>query len=318
MLYTHIAELIGNTPLLRIDPAVHQLANVELYAKLEHLNPFGSLKDRTAWGLVKDALPQIVESKQTIVEFSSGNTAKALAILASVHGLDFQTITNRIKIPEVYNVLKAVGAAIDTLPGNTECPDYEYLEQQMREHPDRYFHTDQYRDEKNTQMHYETTGREIFDDIGPVDYLYGGLGTAGSTRGVTTFLSEKNPDMQSIGVIAELGHSIPGLRNVDEMQEMGIFEKSLYQDFVVVDIPHALDGMLTLIRRCGVLGGPSTGAVYQGIRQHLQAQCLHWTRPMKVVFIVCDRVEWYISYLQQHRPDIFAEHVSDTASISYA
>lgn len=316
MLYTHITEIIGNTPLLRIDQAVHQLANVELYAKLEHLNPFGSLKDRTAWGLVKDALPHIIEQQQTIVEFSSGNTAKALAILASVHGLDFQTITNRIKVPEVYNVLKVVDAAIDTLPGTTECPDYAYLEQQTRDHPDHYFHTDQYRNAKNYQVHYETTGREIFEDLGPVDYLYGGLGTAGSTRGVTEFLHEKNPDLQSIGIVAELDHSIPGLRNIDEMADMGIFEKNLYQDLVVVDIPHALDGMLTLIRRCGVLCGPGSGAVYAGIRQHLQQQSLHWTRPVKVVFIVCDRMEWYISYLQKHRPDLFDTQISDAASIA--
>lgn len=315
MLYTHITELIGNTPLLRIDPAVHQLANVELYAKLEHLNPFGSLKDRTAWGLVKDALPQIIEQQQTIVEFSSGNTAKALALLASVHSLDFQTITNRIKVPEVYNVLQVVGAAIDTLPGNTECPDYAYLESKTQDHPDHYFHTDQYRNARNYQAH-EATGREIFDDLGPVDYVYGGLGTAGSTRGVTAFLRAKNPDLQSIGIIAELGHSIPGLRNIDEMEEMGIFEKDQYQDFVVVDIPHALDGMLTLIRRCGVLGGPGSGAVYAGIRQHLQEQSLYWTRQMKVVFIVCDRMEWYISYLQQHRPDLFDTDATDLQSVS--
>ncbi len=314
MLYTHITELIGNTPLLQIDPAVHQLANVELYAKLEHLNPFGSLKDRTAWGLLKEVLPQMIEKKQKIVEFSSGNTAKALAVLASVHGLDFQTITNRINVPEVYNVLQVVGATIDTLPGNTECPDYAYLEQQTRDHPSHYFHTDQYRNAKNYQAHYEHTGREIFADLGPVDYLFGGLGTAGSTRGVTTFLHEKNPALQSIGVVAELGHSIPGLRNIDEMAEMGIFEKDLYQDFSVVDIPQALDGMLTLIRRCGVLGGPSSGAVYAGIRQHLREQSQNWTRPMKVVFLVCDRMEWYISYLQQHRPDLFDGQRSDAVS----
>jgi hypothetical protein len=63
-----------------------------------------------------------------------------------------------------------------------------------------------------------------------------------------------------------------------------------------------------------VLAGPSSGAVYQGIRQHLQEQSLHWERPIKVVFIVCDRMEWYISYIRQHRPDIFNEHVNDAAS----
>lgn len=305
MLYNHITEIIGNTPLLRIDPSVHQLANVELYAKLEHLNPFGSLKDRTAWGLVKDNIDQIVEKQQTIVEFSSGNTAKALSILASVYGTDCETITNRITVPEVYNVLKVVGTAIDTLSGATECPDYLYLEQKMHDQPGHYYHTDQYKNMDNYQVHYATTGREIFDDLGPVDYFYGGLGTAGSTRGVTEFLREKHTALQSIGIVAELGNSIPGLRNIDEMQEMGIFQKHLYQDFAIVDIPHALDSMLTLIRRCGILAGPGSGAVYSGILQHLRERSQYWTHPMKVVFIVCDRMEWYLSYIQKYRSDIF-------------
>jgi cysteine synthase B len=315
MLYTHITEIIGNTPLLRIDPAVHQLVNVELYAKLEHLNPFGSLKDRTAWGLLKEDIDQIVEKQQTIVEFSSGNSAKALAVLASVYGVSCETITNRIKVPEVSDVLKVVGAGIDTLPGGTECPDYAYLEQKMQGQHEKYYHTDQYRNMRNTRIHYETTGREIFQDLGPVDYFYGGLGTAGSTRGVTEFLREQNSALQSIGIVAALGHSIPGLRNIDEMQEMGIFEKSLYQDFAVVDIPQALDGMLDLIRRCGILAGPGSGAVYSGILRHLQKQCQSWTHPRNVVFLVCDRVEWYVSYIQMHRPDIFEEKSDQAASI---
>jgi cysteine synthase len=305
MLYNHITEIIGNTPLLWIDPSVHRLANVELYAKLEHLNPFGSLKDRTAWGLVKDNIDQIVEKQQTIVEFSSGNTAKALSILASVYGVDCETITNRIKVPEVYNALKVVGTAIDTLPGTTECPDYMYLAQKMLAQPGRYYHTDQYKSADNYLAHHDTTGSEIFDDLGPVDYFYGGLGTAGSSRGVTEFLHEKNSALQSIGIVAELGNSIPGLRNIDEMQEMGIFQQHLYQDFTVVDIPHALDSMLTLIRRCGILAGPSSGAVYSGILQHLHERSQYWTYPRKVVFIVCDRMEWYLSYIQGHMPDLF-------------
>lgn len=111
--------------------------------------------------------------------------------------------------------------------------------------------------------------------------------------------------LQSIGIVAELGNSIPGLRNIDEMQEMGIFQKHVYQDFAIVDIPHALDSMLTLIRRCGILAGPSSGAIYSGILQHLRERSQHWTRPMKVVFIICDRMEWYLSYIQRYRPDIF-------------
>src|SRR5581483_8818272 len=106
MLYNHITELIGNTPLLRIDPAAHRLPNVEIYAKLETYNPFGSLKDRVAWAMLKDDIKHIMEKQQTIIEFSSGNTGKALAVLASLYGIDYETITNRIKVPEVHDLLR--------------------------------------------------------------------------------------------------------------------------------------------------------------------------------------------------------------------
>jgi len=242
MLYNHITELIGNTPLLRIDPAVHQLPNVEIYAKLETYNPFGSLKDRVAWGMLQDEIEQIVEKQQTIIEFSSGNTGKALAVLASLYRINYETITNRIKVPEVHDLLRLMGASIEVLPGMSECPDpndpndpLTYLEQKIHADPSHYFHTDQYRNVKNYQTHYEHTGREIFEDLGAVDYFFGALGTAGSTRGVSTFLKEQFADLQTVGIVAEKGDFIPGLRNIDEMSEVGIFEKTLYQDILPVD-----------------------------------------------------------------------------------
>jgi cysteine synthase/rhodanese-related sulfurtransferase len=320
MLYTHITELIGNTPLLRIDPAMHQLANVELYAKLETYNPFGSLKDRVAWGILKDEIDHIVDNNQTVIEFSSGNTGKALAILSSIYGINYETITNRIKVPEVHDLLKLVGASIDILPGMSECPDpndsndpLTYLEQKIHADPEHYFHTDQYRNAKNYQTHYATTGREIFEDLGPVDCFFGALGTAGSTRGVSTFLKEQNAELQTFGVVAEKGDFIPGLRNIDEMSEVGIFEKGLYQDILAIDAQDALTGMLALISQSGILGGPSSGAVYAAMLQRLKQQSQHWTRPMKVVFIVCDRVEWYLSYIQKRRPELFTDKVAEAS-----
>jgi cysteine synthase/rhodanese-related sulfurtransferase len=318
MLYNHITELIGNTPLLRIDSAVHGLNNVELYAKLETYNPFGSLKDRVAWGILKDEIEQIAEKQQTIIEFSSGNTGKALAVLASLYGINYETITNRIKVPEVHDMLRLMGTSIEILPGMSECPDpndpndpLSYLEQKVHANPSRYFHTDQYRNTKNYQAHYEHTGREIFEDIGVVDYFFGALGTAGSTRGVSTFLKERYAGLQTIGVVAEKGDFIPGLRNIDEMSEVGIFEKKLYQDILSVDAQDALSGMLALICRSGVLGGPSSGAVYYAMLQYLKKQSQEWTSPKKVVFIVCDRVEWYLSYIQKRRPELFEQKVSE-------
>ncbi|HEY4383071.1 MAG TPA: pyridoxal-phosphate dependent enzyme [Ktedonobacteraceae bacterium] len=318
MLYQHITELIGNTPLLRIDPAVHQLPNVEVYAKLETYNPFGSLKDRVAWAMLQDEIAHIVEKQQTIIEFSSGNTGKALAVLASLYGINYETITNRIKVPEVHDLLRLMGASIEVLPGMSECPDpndpndpLSYLEQKVHANPSHYFHTDQYRNTKNYQTHYEHTGREIFADLGNVDYFFGALGTAGSTRGVSTFLKEHNADLQTMGIVAEKGDFIPGLRNIDEMSEVGIFEKTLYQDILTVDAQDALSGMLTLISQSGVLGGPSSGAVYYALMQYLTKHSQEWTTPKNVVFIVCDRVEWYLSYIQKRRPELFAQKVPE-------
>lgn len=318
MLYNHITELIGNTPLLRIDPAVHQLPNVEIYAKLETYNPFGSLKDRVAWAMLKDDIGQIVEEQRTIIEFSSGNTGKALAVLASLYGINYETITNRIKVPEVHDLLRLTGASIEVLPGMSECPDpndpndpLSYLEQKVHADPTRYFHTDQYRNAKNYQTHYEHTGREIFADLGNVDYFFGALGTAGSTRGVSTFLRERCADLQTIGIVAEKGDFIPGLRNIDEMSEVGIFDKMLYEDILAVDAQDALTGMLALISRSGVLGGPSSGAVYHAMMRYLKQHSQAWTHTKKVVFIVCDRVEWYLSYIQKRRPELFEQKVSE-------
>lgn len=318
MLYNSITELIGNTPVLRIDPAVHQVPNAEIYAKLETYNPFGSLKDRVAWSMLKDDIEQIVEKQKTIIEFSSGNTGKALAVLASLYGINYETITNRIKVPEVHDLLRLMGASIEVLPGMSECPDpndpndpLSYLEQKVHANPAHYFHTDQYRNTKNYQAHYEHTGREIFEDLGAIDYFFGALGTAGSTRGVSTFLKEQNAHLQTIGVVAEKGDFIPGLRNIDEMSEVGIFDKALYQDILSVDAQDALSGMFTLIRQSGVLGGPSSGAVYDAMVQYLKRQSREWTSPKKVVFIVCDRVEWYLSYIQKRRPELFEQKVPE-------
>ncbi len=318
MLYNHITELIGDTPILRIDPAVHQVPRAEIYAKLETYNPFGSLKDRVAWGMLKDDVEHIVENEQTIIEFSSGNTGKALAVLASLYGINYETITNRIKVPEVHDLLRLMGASIEVLPGMSECPDpndpndpLSHLEQKVHANPTHYFHTNQYRNAKNYQTHYETTGREIFDDLGTVDYFFGSLGTAGSTRGVSSFLKERYDQLQTIGVVAEKGDFIPGLRNIDEMSEVGIFDKTLYQAILSVDAQDALSGMLTLVNRSGVLGGPSSGAVYYAMLHYLKEQSQRWTEPKKVVFLVCDRIEWYLSYIQKRRPDLFEQKVPE-------
>ena len=92
---------IGDTPLVRIDAAVHGLRNIDLYAKMELFNPFGSVKDRAAWNMSRHRLAGAAARGETVVELSSGNTAKALAVIAGMHGLPFRSVTNRMRVPEI-------------------------------------------------------------------------------------------------------------------------------------------------------------------------------------------------------------------------
>jgi S-sulfo-L-cysteine synthase (O-acetyl-L-serine-dependent) len=316
MLYNHITELIGNTPLLRIDPKVHGLKNIELYAKLEFYNPFGSVKDRIGWSMIKDDLPKIIAGNKTILESSSGNTAKALQAIASVYGIPFKTITNRIKVMEVKDILKVMGAEIEMLPGKSECPDptdpndpLTYIENIMAQNKEKYFYTTQYTNEKNIEVHYETTGKEIVDDLGKVDYFFGGLGTTGSTRGAAQYIKEQNPNLVSVGIVSSPDDYIPGIRTATEMWEVGLFEKDFYKAIEEINSQKALDGMLSLIRKSGILAGPTSGASYEGALEYLQAIDKDLNEKKTAVFIVCDRFEYYMSYIRERRPELFGERI---------
>lgn len=313
MLVKHITELIGDTPLFEISPEIHGLKNIDLYAKLELLNPFGSVKDKSGWNVLKDDIQQIAAEGKTVIESSSGNMAKAMQLICSINNVEFKIVTNRIKVREVKQILQLLGAQLDELPGLSECPDptdpndpITFIEQQMAKEPGKYFHTSQYTNEKNITAHYNSTGTEIFNDVGAIDYFIGGLGTTGSTRGAGTLLKEKNPNMKNVGVIAAKGHLLPGIRNQDEMYEVGLFRKDFYDDIVVVDTDESLDAMLTLIRKCGILAGPTGGGSLAAAMKYLQKIDGTLTERKKAAFIACDRVEWYLSFLQKVRPSLFA------------
>jgi len=314
MLCHHVTELIGNTPLLRLDPDRHGLPGVELYAKLEFLNPFGSVKDRIAWGMLRDNLADLVANKQTLIEASSGNTAKALQVLALVHGLDLKVLTNRVKVGEVHDILELLGTSVHELPGLSECPDptvpndvFSAIQEVMAAEPGRYFHTSQYTNPNNVRTHHDTTGREIAEDLGIVDLLFGGLGTTGSSRGTAQYLRELNPDLRTIGVVSTTDDFIPGIRSEAEMWDVGLFEPDFYEDVVRVRSADAIDATLDLVRDFGVLAGPTSGATYTAVRQFLAGHPVPAGRTQVVVMIVCDRLEWYVSYIRKRRPDLFGQ-----------
>jgi cysteine synthase/rhodanese-related sulfurtransferase len=319
MRYDSITEAIGNTPLVRIDPAVHGLRHIDLYAKLEMLNPFGSVKDRPAWNMARPLLAAAGDLDATVVELSSGNTAKALALLAGMHGLRFKSVTNRMRVPEIKELLLLLGAEIEELPGQSECLDptdtddpLTRFHQALSESGSTYLHTDQYFNPRNTEAHAASTGPEIIKDLDgrAPDWFIACVGTAGSSTGVARVLREHDPETRVLGLVAHKSDFIPGIRTIDEVHQVGLFDPATYDVIESVTSDEAIDGMLTLIRRCGLLTGPTGGAAYQGAIRHLRALDGELTEAAErrtAVFIVCDRTESYLSYVRRRRPELLGQ-----------
>ncbi|MEU0163294.1 pyridoxal-phosphate dependent enzyme [Streptomyces sp. NPDC006261] len=328
MRYDSITEAIGNTPLVRIDPAVHGLRNIDLYAKLEMLNPFGSVKDRPAWHMARPHLKTATDGDGTVVELSSGNTAKALALLAGMHGVRFKSVTNRMRVPEIKELLLLIGAEIEELPGRSECLDptdtddpLTHFHRALSDPGSTYLHTDQYFNPRNVEAHAEGTGPEIVKDLDgrAPDWFIACVGTAGSSTGVARVLREHDPRVRVLGLVADKSDFIPGIRTIDELHQVGLFDPATYDTIESVTSDEAIDGMITLIRRCGLLSGPTGGAAYQGaVRQLRYADDeLEGTGQRRTaVFIVCDRAESYLSYVRQRRPELLGRAVRGRSAVA--
>lgn len=324
MIIEKMTDLIGNTPLLKIPQDVTGLKNIDLYAKMEMLNPFGSVKDRTAWAMIKDDLDLIKSRNMTIYENSSGNTAKSLQAIAGMHGIKFRLISALAKVEEQKQVLQIMGAEIEEIAGANDCfdpsdnNDPQYLiERTARSRAGEIFFTSQFTNQKNPDYHEQTTGEEISKDLGVVDYFFNGLGTTGSSLGISRRLQQDNPQLETVAIVPETNHFFPGIRSLSQMWESGLFERNQYKNFLNVSEQEAIDGMLMLNRRCGVLCGVTAGANFAGSLKYLKEVDATLTKRATGVFIVCDRMEWYISYLKERRPEIFSESEKENALSRY-
>lgn len=306
-----MVDLVGNTPMLRLDPEKTGLKNIELYAKLEHLNPFGSIKDRTAKAMLAPHIRDIAGQNREILELSSGNAARGLQAIAAIHGTRLETVSNRIRIPEMRKILELQGAKITPIDDKGGTLDalgaLKTVDEKATRESDRYFYTDQYRNPANDGTHCATTGREIIEDIGPVDYMIGSVGTAGSTMGLARALRQANEHIEVIGVVSDGVDYIPGIRFKGEIFNVGSFDVKSYRTIQDVSVDEAIDGVIDLMRLYGVMAGPSSGATYHAALKHLRAVDATLTAPKKAVFVVCDRVELYLSWLQSRRPELFSQ-----------
>ncbi len=314
MIVEKMTDLIGDTPLIKIPAELTGLENIDLYGKLEMLNPFGSVKDRVAWAMLKDDLDDIKANGQAIFENSSGNTAKAISAIAGIYGIPFKQVSAMMKVQEGRDVLRILDAELEEFAAASDCFDPSdpndpqfLIEKAVRESGGKVYFTSQFTNEKNPDAHEYGTAQEILNDLGEVDILVSGLGTTGSTLGMIRAFKNKKKDFYAVGLVTKSGNMVPGIRSLDQMWESGLYNEGKYTYHHTVDEKQALNGMLELNRRLGVLCGPSAGANYAGAVSYLKTIDADLTERKKAVFIVCDRMEWYLSYIRERMPELFGE-----------
>lgn len=202
-----ILKIIGWTPLIRLNKITRDI-KPNIFAKLEFLNPAGSVKDRMALFIIEDAERNgLLKPGGTIVENSSGNTGAALAMIAAVKGYKcIITMPDKMS-DEKKNLMKAFGAEVVVTPTDVppDSPEsyYSVAKRIARETPNSYY-PDQYNNPKNIDSHYYTTGPEIWKQTrGNIDYFVAGIGTGGTLSGAGKYLREKNPEIRIIAVDPE-------------------------------------------------------------------------------------------------------------------
>ncbi len=257
-----ILDSIGNTPLVEIKK-INPFKGVKILAKLEYLNPGGSIKDRAALFMIEqgEKSGELTPGK-TVIEATSGNTGIGLALICSVKGYPLLLTMSESASEERKSILKARGAEIVLTPGHLGSDGaIEEVYRLGRENPDKYFMTDQYNNEANWKAHYHTTAMEIWNQTkGELDSLVASMGTSGTLMGLSRRLKELNPNIRIIGAEPFLGHGIQGLKNMKEAYQPEIFDKKRLDEKINIEDEIAFETARRLARQEGLFVGMSSGA----------------------------------------------------------
>ena len=257
---TSILDHIGNTPLVEVS-RMSPKPGVRIFAKLEGLNPSGSIKDRVAKYLVQQAEESgALKPGQTLVEASTGNTALALALIAKQKGYKLKVVIPHRATPGVADLLASYDVEIvwcDPLAGMRGAIE---LARQLG-HEKGCFNTCQFESEANIRAHYETTGPEILKALPDLDVFIAGIGTGGTLTGVGRLLKEHNPQIRVIGVEPRMGDQLQGLRNLEEGYIPPLLDLDRLDGRFLVDSATAFECARSLLQKEGIFAGVSSGAV---------------------------------------------------------
>lgn len=282
-----IIDCIGNTPLAEIR-YLNTNPNVKICAKLEGNNPGGSVKDRAALNMIRSAMERGDVNKNTkLIEATSGNTGIALAMIASIYGIDIELVMPSSSTRERTLTMEAFGAKVTLLDSIEVCRDYA---EEKGTQPG-YFLLNQFANPDNYLAHYKTTGPEIWNDTdGRITHLVSSMGTTGSIMGNSRYLKEKNPAIQIVGCQPTEESSIPGIRRWPIEYLPKIYEPERVDRIMDVSQQDATLAARALARKEGIFAGMSSGGAL-----HCALQLAEELESGLIVFITCDRGDRYLS-----------------------
>jgi cysteinyl-tRNA synthetase len=287
-----IIDAIGNTPVVEIR-RMNPVPGVKIFAKLEYMNPGGSIKDRAALYMITagEASGQLTKEK-TVIEATSGNTGIGLAMICAVKGYDLALTMAENASEERKNILRARGAKIILTPrhlGSDGAIEEAY--RLARENPDTYFITDQYNNAANWQAHYHTTAPEIMAQIhDKITSVVATVGTSGTLMGLSRYFTEHSPETNIVCAEPFLGHGIQGLKNMKESYTPEIFEKKRLNKVLHIDDDLAFETARQLALQEGLFVGMSSGAAMAAAVKEA-----HRIQKGVVVVIFPDSGERYLS-----------------------
>lgn len=297
-----ILDLVGNTPLIRLENLTRHLQHVEVYAKAEYLNPAGSVKDRPALNMIRAGIESGELTKDKIIlDSTSGNTGIAYAMIGAALGYKVKLVMPANVSQERRAIVKMYGAETE-LSSALEGSDGAILKAReiYEANPDLYFKPDQYNNEANPQAHYLGTGPEIFRQTdGRVTHFLATIGTSGTLMGTGRYLKEANPDIRIIAVEPDNAmHGIEGLKHMATSIKPGIYEEEVHDEKISADTESAYDMQERLAREEGIFVGFSAGAAVHAALQ-VAEKLEKEGQSGVVVTILCDRGDRYLTQLAQ-------------------
>ncbi len=250
------------------------------FAKLEGHNPFGSVKDRAAYWMIKDAEEKgrITRGHTIIIEPTSGNTGIALTGIANILGYKVEIVIPEKASEETKKIISSLGAKLYETSDDL-CPKVGAGTDQSialatsiaSSRPDKYFSPNQYSNEANFMGHYKGTGPEIWKQTeGKITHFFTGVGTGGTITGISAYLKEQNQKIKTIAVQPQQNHLIQGLRNFEESAKPDLFlrREGVVDDWITVTNEQAFAAVKEIIAKERMLVSPSSAAVYAAMKNY--------------------------------------------------